>query len=72
MDDFSLYQWLVLGLLSLIAFLIWAVGMGIDHNLRIMVQRLERALAEIREETEKVHLEIGAFYRSTQDYFVDF
>jgi len=50
MDDFTLYQWLVLGLLSLIAFLIWAVGTGISSDLNHHTERLERALAEGREE----------------------
>ncbi len=35
MDEFSLYQWLVLGLLALIAFLIWALVAGGVKDLRV-------------------------------------
>ena len=56
MDDFSLYQWIVLGLLSLIAFLIWAVGTGIASDLNHHTQRIEDALANLRAETDREHL----------------
>ena len=49
MDEFSLYQWLVLGLLALIAFLIWAVGTGVEKDLQDMTRRLESAIGRVRE-----------------------
>ena len=55
MDDFTLYQWLVLGLLSLIAFLIWAVGTGISSDLNHHIERLEGALADLREVPDGEH-----------------
>ena len=54
MADFSLYQWLVLGLLSLIAFLIWAVGTGIERDLKDVTQRIEMAVETIRQEITKI------------------
>ncbi len=44
MDDFSLYQWLVLGLLSIIALSAVALVFGLDRSLEAMTRRLESAL----------------------------
>ncbi len=50
MEDFSIYQWLVLGLLSLISILIWAVGVSIERDLKDVTRRIETALEGIRQE----------------------
>ena len=52
MDDFSLYQWLVLGLLSFIA-LSMATGVtGTRHDLQASADRIVEALQGIRHEVE--------------------
>ena len=56
MDDFSLYQWLVLALLSVIVLMIWAAGTSIERNLERNTERLESALAELRDEQDSEHL----------------
>lgn len=46
MEDFTLYQWLVLGLLSVIAFLLW-IGVRMAptvDSLEAMTQRLENVI----------------------------
>ncbi|MBL6935045.1 MAG: hypothetical protein ISR48_06485 [Alphaproteobacteria bacterium] len=58
MDDFSLYQWLVLGLLSVIAILLWAIATGLDRSLEAMTQRIELALADVHDEIGNLALEI--------------
>ena len=47
MDDFSLFQWLVLGLLSVIALLVAAICFGLDRSLEAMTQRIEFALMDV-------------------------
>ena len=54
MDDLSLYQWLVLGLLSIIALCAVVVAYGLDRSLEAMTQRLEAALGEVRQEIENL------------------
>ena len=54
MDDFSLYQWLVLGLLSIIAMCTAGVAYGLDHSLEAMTRRLEAALGKVRQEIENL------------------
>ncbi len=44
MDDISLYQWLVLGLLSIIALCALVITYGLDRSLEQMTRRLESAL----------------------------
>ena len=44
MDDFSLYQWLVLGLLSIIAVCALVGVYGLDRSLEQMTKRLENAI----------------------------
>ena len=44
MDDLSLYQWLVLGLLSIIAVCALMIVYGLDRSLEQMTRRLESAL----------------------------
>ena len=48
MDDISIFQWLVLGLLSLIAFMIWAIAGGMDRNMEALTRRNEDAASSIR------------------------
>jgi hypothetical protein len=54
MDEFSLYQWLVLGLLSIIALCAGVItlmlGWGLDSNMEKMTRRLESAIGRVREE----------------------
>ena len=52
MDDFSLYQWLVLGLLSIIALSAVALVFGLDRSLEAMTRRIEAALGEVHYEIE--------------------
>ena len=52
MDDFSLYQKLVLGLLSIIALCALALVYGLDRSFEGMTLRLEAALGEVRQEIE--------------------
>lgn len=52
MDDFSLYQWLVLGLLSIIAICALVIVYGLDRSLEAMTRRLETALGEARHRVE--------------------
>jgi len=54
MDDFSLYQWLVLGLLSVIAICAFWVAIGLYHSLEVMTQRLEGPLKDVRRELERL------------------
>ena len=54
MDDLSFYQWLVLGLLSIIALCAVVVAYGLDRSLEAMTQRLEAALGEVRQEIENL------------------
>ena len=54
MDDLSLYQWLVLGLLSIIALCAVAVAYGLDRSLEAMTRRLEAALGEVHQEIENL------------------
>lgn len=53
MDDFSLYQWLVLGMLSAITLCVGVIVFGLDRSLEAMTRRLESALERVREEIEK-------------------
>ena len=53
MDDLSLYQWLVLGLLSIIALCAAVVVLGLDRSLETITRRLEVALGKVRQEIEK-------------------
>lgn len=57
MDDFSLYQWLVLGLLSVIAFCAAVIAFGLDRSLEAMTRRLEAALSEVHQEIENLALD---------------
>ncbi len=52
MDDLSLYQWLVLALLSIIALCTVVIVYGLDRSLEAMTRRLEAALGEVRQEIE--------------------
>ena len=54
MDDFSLYQWLVLGLLFIIALCAIIIAFGLDRSLEAMTRRLEAALGEVRQEIENL------------------
>ena len=54
MGDFSLYQWLVLGLLSIIALGTMAVACGLGRTLESMTRRLEAALGEVRREIAEI------------------
>ncbi len=54
MDDLSLYQWLVLGLLSIIAFCAAVIAFGLDRSLEAMTRRLEAALGEVSREIESL------------------
>ncbi len=58
MDDLSLYQWLVLGLLSIIALCAVAVAYGLDRSLEAMTRRLEAALSEVHQEIENLALDM--------------
>ncbi len=53
MDDISLYQWLVLGLLSIIALCALVVVYGLDRSLEAMTKRLENAISGLRKRDEK-------------------
>ena len=52
MDDFSLYQWLILGLLSFIALAIAGGVTGTRHDLQASADRIVEALQGIRQEVE--------------------
>ncbi len=52
MDDFSLYQWLVLGLLSIIALCALGLAFGLERSLEAMTQRLETALEDVANRIE--------------------
>lgn len=54
MDDFSHYQWLVLGLLSIIALSTMVIVFGLDRSLEAMTRRLEAALGEVHQEIENL------------------
>ena len=58
MDDLSHYQWLVLGLLSIIALCAISVAYGLDHSLEPMTRRLEAALGKVRQEIENLALDM--------------
>ena len=64
MDDFSLYQWLVLGLLSIIALcagiITLMLGFGLDSNMEMRTRRLESALGRVRDEVEHLRIEINS------------
>ncbi len=67
MDDLSLYQWLVLGLLSIIALCAVAVAYGLDRSLEAMTQRLEIALADLRQHVEETASEIRSLRKATEN-----
>ena len=54
MDEFSMYQWLVLGLLVLIAFPGWVTIFAMDRNLEDVTRRIEAALGEIKEPLRQI------------------
>jgi hypothetical protein len=58
MGEFSFFQWLVLGLLSIIALCAVAVACGLGRSLEAMTRRLEAALGEIRREIENLALDM--------------
>ncbi len=68
MDEFSLYQWLVLGLLALIAFLLWAFVAGgvkdlqvaMAGELRSMDKKLE-AINDVLKSNHDVLKSIGLY-----------
>ena len=53
MDDLSLYQWMVLGLLSIIALCALVVVYGLDRSLEAMTKRLENAINSLRKRDEE-------------------
>ncbi len=65
MDDLSLYQWLVLGLLSIIALCTVAVAYGLDRSLEAMTLRLESALGNVRRCAEETASEIRLLREAT-------
>ncbi len=58
MDDFSMYQWLVLGLLVLIAFPGWVTIFAMDRNLEDVTRRIEAALREIQEPLRQIDVSV--------------
>ena len=54
MDEFSMYQWLVLGLLVLVAFPGWVTIFAMDRNLEDVTRRIEAALGEIKEPLRQI------------------
>ncbi len=54
MDEFSMYQWLALGLLVLIAFPGWVAIFAMDRNLEDVTRRIEAALGEIKEPLRQI------------------
>ena len=54
MDDISLYQWLVLGLLSIIAICAMGLAFGLGSSLEDVTRRLEAALGEVSREIESL------------------
>ena len=56
MDEFSMYQWLVLGLLVLIAFPAWVAILAMDRNLEDVTRRIEAALREIQEPLRQIEV----------------
>ena len=71
MDDFSLYQWLVLGMLSVVALCAVVVVYGLDRSLEAMTGRLERALERVYEEVEKSTIEIRLLNETIQNHSND-
>ncbi len=49
-----MYQWLVLGLLMLIAFPGWVAILAMDRNLEDVTRRIEAALREIQEPLRQI------------------
>ena len=58
MDDFSLFQWLVLGMLAAVTFCAGVITFGLDSSLDAMIRRLESALERVSKEIEKSTSEI--------------
>ena len=52
MSEFSLYQSLVLGMLTIIALCALSMTFGLDRSLEKFCQRLERALEDLRMERD--------------------
>ncbi len=53
-DEFSMYQWLVLGLLVLIAIPGWVAVLAMDRNLEDVTRRIEAALREIQKPLRQI------------------
>ena len=51
MEDFMLFQWLVVGLLAAIVVcnIVLLLGLGLDNSLEAMTRRLEIAIAALKE-----------------------
>ena len=58
MADLSLYQWLVLALLSIVALFAVVISFGLDRSLEMMTRRLESALGEVRRAVDETNSEI--------------
>ena len=65
MDEFSLYQWLVLGPLALIAFMLWAIARGGGNDLVDMHQRLETIDSHLTEVTGGLQSIVEAVHAQT-------
>ena len=65
MDDFSLYQWLVLGMLAAVTLCVGVIAFssGLDRSLEDVTRRLESALGRVRKEVEKGTSEIELLLR---------
>ena len=78
MDDLSLYQSLVLGMLFVIALCVLTVAWVLERSLEIMTQHLEAVLDKIREEAEQTTSEIRLLRKiienrsADRDDYVDF
>ena len=66
MSEFSLYQSLVLGMLSIITLCALSMTFGLDRSLEKFCQRLEKALEDLRLETENVNSAIDQLTRPGQ------
>ena len=49
MEDFTLFQWLVVGLLAAIVLCNIVLVLGLDKSLEAMTRRLEIAIADLKE-----------------------
>ena len=67
MDDFSLYQWLILGLLLFIALAIAGGVTGTRHDLSASADRIVEALQGIRQEVEDTAFQLKLLQNDASD-----